>query len=176
MHASAEHHRSHDHPARAVDYVPLAIIIVFTVLTAAAMQANPRYMTGPREWMLDAMGIFLVLFAMFKCFDLSGFADGFQMYDLLAQRLRAYALVYPFIELGLGLGYLARVQPALVYGLTLVVMTFGALGVIRALRRKLDVDCACLGTVLRVPLSTVALAEDVGMAAMAALLLTGLSD
>ena len=34
-----------------------------------------------------------------------------------------------------------------------------------------DVDCACMGTVLKVPLSTIALLEDLGMAAMAALML-----
>ncbi len=42
------------------------------------------------------------------------------------------------------------------------------LGVIRALSKRLDIECACLGTVLKVPLSTVALVEDLGMAAMAA--------
>ena len=68
---------------------------------------------------------------------------------------------------GTGLGYLAQRQLALVYGATIVVMGFGALGVIRALRRNLDVECACMGTVLKVPLSTVALTEDLGMVAMA---------
>jgi hypothetical protein len=39
--------------------------------------------------------------------------------------------------------------------------------VIRALRRKLDIECACMGTILNVPLSTVALTEDLAMAVMA---------
>jgi hypothetical protein len=52
----------------------------------------------------------------------------------------------------------------------MVIMVFGGLGVINALRKKMDVDCACLGTVLRVPLSTVALTEDFGMAVMAAVM------
>jgi hypothetical protein len=47
-------------------------------------------------------------------------------------------------------------------------MVFGSLGVINALRKGLDLECACMGTVLKVPLSTVALIEDLGMAAMAA--------
>ena len=108
---------------------------------------------------------------MFKLFDLEGFADGFQMYDLLAKSVRPYAHMYPFIELALGLGYLAHWQPKLIYSATVIVMTFGALGVIRALTKRLDIECACLGTVLRVPLSTVALTEDLGMAAMAAVML-----
>lgn len=118
--------------------------------------------------MHDFMGLFLAVFAMLKLFDLSGFADGFQMYDLLAKRFRPYALAYPFIELGLALAFLARWQLPVAYGTTIVVLGFGALGVIVALRRHLDIRCACMGTSLRVPLSTVALLEDLGMVAMAA--------
>ena len=117
------------------------------------------------------MGIFLVNFSMLKLFNLSGFADGFQMYDLLAKRFRPYALVYPFIEFALGLGYLSFWRPSVVYATTTVVLTFGALGVINALRKGLDLNCACMGTILKVPLSTVALTEDLGMAAMAAVML-----
>jgi hypothetical protein len=165
------HRRAHRPGLRAQDYTPLLIMIALTLLTAAAATVHAAGEWNGREWMLDAMGFLLVIFSMFKFFDLRGFADGFQMYDLLAKRVRAYAFIYPFIELGLALGYLARWQLPLVYGLTIGVMAFGALGVIAALRHKLDVDCACLGTVLHVPLSTVALTEDLGMAAMAAFML-----
>jgi hypothetical protein len=109
---------------------------------------------------------------MFKFFNLEGFADGFQMYDLLAKPFRPYAYVYPFIELALGLGYLAHWRPGAVYAATVAVMLFGALGVVRALIRGLDIECACMGTVLSVPsLSTVALLEDLGMATMAGAML-----
>jgi hypothetical protein len=42
------------------------------------------------------------------------------------------------------------------------------------LTKRLDIECACLGTVLRVPLSTVALTEDLGMAVMALAMLLNL--
>lgn len=115
----------------------------------------------------DFMGVFFVMFSMFKFFDLPGFADGFQMYDLLAKPFRPYAYLYPFIELGLGLGYLAHWRPAAVYTATIVVMAWGAFGVISALAKGLDIESACMGTVLKVPLSTVALFENLGMAVMA---------
>jgi hypothetical protein len=149
------------------DYLPLFVILALTLLAATARQAATDAWDG-REWMHDFMGLFLVVFSMFKFFDLPGFADGFQKYDLLENPFRPYGYAYPFLELGLGLGYLARWNLPLVYAATTLVMAFGALGVIRALRRGLDVRCACLGTVLKVPLSTVALTEDLGMAVMAA--------
>jgi len=122
-------------------------------------------------WMHDFMGIFLMVFAMLKLFDLTGFATGFQRYDLLAKHSRAYALIYPFVELSLALGYLSMWNPQVVYIATIGVMGFGAIGVFVALRKGLSVKCACMGTSLNVPLSTVAVVEDVGMVAMAATML-----
>jgi hypothetical protein len=59
----------------------------------------------------------------------------------------------------------------LIYATTIVVLVFGSIGVLRALFKGLDIECACIGTVLHVPLSTVALLEDLGMAVMAAVML-----
>ncbi|MEO8205523.1 MAG: MauE/DoxX family redox-associated membrane protein [Chthoniobacterales bacterium] len=153
------------------DYIPLLVIIALTILAACAKQVAYGQGWHWMPWMHDFMGFFLVVFSMFKFFNLEGFADGFQMYDLLAKPFRPYAYIYPFIELGLGLGYLAFWQPRAIYITTIVVMLFGSLGVFNALRKKLDIECACLGTVLQVPLSTVALVEDLGMVVMAAAML-----
>jgi hypothetical protein len=144
------------------------VLLGASLLVATALARSYGPDANPAHWMHDFMGFFLVVFSMFKFFDLPGFADGFQMYDLLAKPFRPYAYVYPFIELALGLGYLSHWQPTTVYVATLVVMLWGALGVIGALARGLNINCACMGTVLKVPLSTVALLEDLGMAAMAA--------
>lgn len=158
----------HARPRRVSDYVPLAILVALAALAAAALEAGDPLGGSAEGWMHRFMGLFLVFFALFKLVDLRGFADGFRRYDLLAQPFRPYAYAYPFVELALGLGYLAAWRLPLVYGATLVVMLFGALGVARALRRGLDLDCACLGTALKVPLSTVALTENLAMATMAA--------
>ncbi len=153
------------------DYLPLMVIIALALLAASAKQFHYGSGWDVMTWGHDFMGFFLVIFSMFKFFNLEGFADGFQMYDLLAKPFRPYAYLYPFLELGLGLGYLAHWQPTIIYIATIGLMVFGALGVIRALTKGLDLECACMGTVLSVPLSTVALVEDLGMAAMAGAML-----
>lgn len=43
--------------------------------------------------------------------------------------------------------------------------------VIVALKQNLKIDCPCMGTVLKVPLSTVTLTENLGMAALALVML-----
>ncbi len=151
-------------------YIPLFVVVALAALGAGALQL-PLDTVGAHAWMHGFMGLFLLNFAMLKLFDLEGFADGFQMYDLLAKRVRPYALAYPFIELALGLAYLAHIAPAATYTATIVIMLFGAAGVFKALREGLDINCACMGTSLNVPLSTVAVVEDAGMALMAAAML-----
>lgn len=153
------------------DYIPLLVLLVVAMLAASAKDMSYGPDGRPLRWMHDFMGFFLLVFALLKLFDLSGFADGFQKYDLLAKHSRRYALVYPFIELALGLGYLAFWRPTTVYTATMGVLGFGALGVISALAKGLDLKCACMGSALKVPLSTVALVEDITMFAMAAALL-----
>jgi hypothetical protein len=150
-------------------YWPLIILIMIAFLASLAIVW--RLKSGTMDWMHYFMGILLCLFAMLKLFNLSGFADGFQMYDLLAKKSREYALFYPFLELGLGLAYLAFIFPTVTYSVTIAVMGISILGVIAALKRGLNVSCACMGTVLEVPLSTVTLTEDLGMGLMAACML-----
>ena len=166
-----EYEEQRDRGSSWKDYIPLMVIVTLTLLAACTKQYDYAGDWDWMAWMHDSMGFFLVVFSMFKFFNMEGFADGFQMYDLLAKPFRPYAYVYPFIELGLGLGYLSHWQPQAIYAATVVVMAFGSLGVIRALMKGLDINCACMGTVLKVPLSTVALTEDLGMAAMAATML-----
>ena len=161
------HQRQKGRGSRWQDYIPLIVIVVLTLLSACAKQIAYGGWDW-MKWMHDFMGFFLVVFSMFKFFDMEGFADGFQMYDLLAKPVRPYAYIYPLIELALGLGYLSHWRPLLIYSATVVVFAFGSIGVLRALFKRLDIECACMGTVLHVPLSTVALIEDLGMAAMAA--------
>jgi len=167
---SAEASREPGRGSRLADYLPLGVLLSLTLLAATALELKAADWSWT-DWMHNFMGLFLVVFAMFKLFDLKGFVNGFAMYDLLARRLRAWGYVYPFLELALGLAYLAHWQPFITYAVTAGLLVFGALGVVSALRRGLDIECACMGTVLHVPLSTVALVEDLGMAGMAGAML-----
>ncbi|MEL6736597.1 MAG: MauE/DoxX family redox-associated membrane protein [Pseudomonadota bacterium] len=144
-------------------------------LAIAAGGAGDLSAVTMNGFMHGFMGVFLVVFALLKIFNLKGFRRGFTMYDLLAKRVRNYALVYPFIELALGLAYLAYFMPVATYWTTIGVFAFGTLGVISALRDGLDIDCPCMGSILSVPLSTVTLTEDLSMVVMAGLLLWGAS-
>lgn len=150
-------------------YWPLISLILVSILAAFAI--NWRVNVGVTIWMHYFMGVFLLVFSVLKLFHPAKFADGFEMYDILAKRSRIYAYAYPVIELSLGLLYLSFILPMLTYVLTIIILTFDSIGVIRALKAGLDINCPCMGSILDVPLSTVTLTEDIVMAVMALMLL-----
>jgi copper chaperone CopZ len=153
-------------------YRPLLLIAGY--LAVASFAGTGMATTGRFDaagWMTNFMAGFFLVFSFFKLLDLAGFADAYSTYDLLAQRWRVWGLIYPFVELALGLAYLFRLWPTLTNVVTLALMLFGSLGVLAALRRRQTIRCACLGTVLNLPMSTITLVEDLGMAAMAAVML-----
>ena len=147
-------------------YKPLLLIFAYILLVALAVE----YTQGDFElhrFMPNFMAGFFLVFSFFKLLNLHGFADSYAMYDLLAMRFKPYGYLYAFIELGLGISYLVAWQPTLTNWLTLIVMAFSSLGVIRALANKQKIRCACLGAVFNLPMSTVTIIEDLLMALMA---------
>ena len=120
------------------------------------------------ETMRYFMAGFFLVFSFFKLLDIKAFATAYSGYDLLARRWRGWGLIYPFVELALGIAYLAQFNPLLTHWVTIIVMGFSAIGVIRAVASKTQIQCACLGTVFKLPMSTVTIVEDVGMVLMAA--------
>jgi cation transport ATPase len=153
-------------------YQPLLLIVAYiAVASFASTGPNPAAGTAWSSWMTNFMAGFFLVFSFFKFLDLRGFADAYSTYDLLAARWRTWGFIYPFLELGLGLAYLFRVAPFATNLTAILLMGFSSLGVIAALRRRQQIRCACLGTVLKLPMSTITLVEDLGMVAMAAMAL-----
>jgi len=146
-------------------YFPLLLIVAYLVVASCASMSNVS------DWMRHFMAGFFLVFSFFKLLNIHAFADGYSKYDLLAMRWKPYGFIYPFCELGLGLSYLFDWQIRGVLLATLVLTLFGACGVIQSMRQKQEIRCACLGNLLNVPLSTVTLIEDLGMAAMAVFML-----
>lgn len=151
-------------------FKPLLIIVGLILVAAATptiISASPNWVDFGRYFMA---GFFLV-FSGFKLLDLKGFAEGYTSYDLLARRVFKYGYIYPFLELLIGLSLLKNFQPFYINLFTLLLMLFSGLGVVIALSQKRQFQCACLGTIIKVPLTYITLIEDFGMAIMAALML-----
>lgn len=123
------------------------------------------------QWMSHFMAGFFFVFSFFKLMNLKGFAEGYQSYDVVAKQFPVWGYIYAFIELGLGIAFLTGLEPLTVNAITLVVMAVSTVGVVQSLLRKTSFQCACLGTVIKLPLSKVTLFEDLLMVIMSATML-----
>jgi copper chaperone CopZ len=149
---------------------PLFLIVGYIAATVSLVAV----VSGDRSVSLlmnNFMAGFFLVFSFFKFLDLRGFSGAYRSYDLLARALPGWGWVYPFVEAGLGVAYLLRISPVPVNVITLGLMLIGALGVLRTLLDRRSIQCACLGTAIKLPMTTVTLVEDLGMAAMAAVML-----
>jgi copper chaperone CopZ len=155
-------------------YQPLLLIAGYIALASfAGTTAVGRAGFDWSVWMTNAMAGFFLVFSAFKFLNLKGFAAAYATYDLGAKAWAPWGYIYPFLELLLGCAYLFRWNLPLTNVATILLMGFSSLGVIQALAKKQTIRCACLGTVLNVPMSTITLVEDLAMVAMAALGLLG---
>lgn len=147
---------------------PLFLIFGFLLLVSSAL--NFRGFTT-LDFMLDFMGLFFFVFSLFKFLDLSGFALSFAMYDPLAKRLPLYGRVYPFLELTLGFLLLAKIQLPIALLVTVVLLSITTIGVCVVLLQKKQITCACLGTVLKLPMTQATFIENSVMIFMATFIL-----
>ena len=136
---------------------PLILILGYISIASVLMHYKNWSTT---EFMLDFMGIFFIVFSFFKMLDLKGFPASFRMYDPLAKAIPFYAVVYPFIETGLGLMFLMRFQIPIALVVTLIILSITTIGVIRSLMSKKSIRCACLGTALKLPMTEATLIEN----------------
>ena len=149
---------------------PLLLIIFY--ITSASLLLNFKNWNW-NEFMLDFMGLFFIVFSFFKMLDLNGFLQSFKMYDPLAKRVSFYGRIYPFIETLLGLMFLMRYEINIALIITLVLLVITTIGVSKVLLQKQSIQCACLGTVLKLPMTEATLIENSIMIVMAIVMIIG---
>ncbi|MEP3838568.1 MAG: MauE/DoxX family redox-associated membrane protein [Algibacter sp.] len=147
---------------------PLFLIFGYITVASVLLNNNPWDTTG---FMLDFMGLFYIVFSFFKLLDLKGFPESFKMYDPLAKVIPVYGWVYPFIELALGVMFLMRIEIPLVLIVTLVILGITTIGVTKTLLNKKSIQCACLGTALKLPMTKATFIENSIMIVMAIIML-----
>ena len=151
-------------PSKWVQLRPLWLIFAGILVTSLLLNSRTWMTTSI---MLDSMGLFYLVFGFFKFLDYKNFPASFAMYDPLAKAWPFYGWLYPFLELLLAALFLGRIAVPLALALTLVLLGMTTFGVIQVLRSKKTMQCACLGTALKLPMTEATLVENLLMIAMA---------
>ena len=148
-------------------YKPILLIfgyITIAAIIAATQQSGFNWMHGMNIFMAG----FFLTFSFFKMLDLKGFAESYAMYDIVAKKIPVWGFIYAFIELALGIAYATGFQPMLTNVATFTIMNISIIGVLQSVINKRKIQCACLGAVFNLPMSTVTIIEDALMIAMSA--------
>lgn len=168
----AEYHSETAEQAKSwfATYKPL--LIIFAFITGISIITARQH--SEIHWMLfmnNFMAGFFLTFSFFKLLDVKAFAESYSMYDIVANRKKAYGFIYPLIELALGVAFLTGFNPFITNLTTLVVMSISIIGVLQSVLNKKKIQCACLGAVFNLPMSTVTIIEDALMIVMSATML-----
>ena len=151
---------------------PLLLIFIY-ILTASIGMNLPRIDSS--ELMLDFMGLFYIIFSFFKFLDYKNFPASFSMYDPIARRFSYYGWSYPFIETILGILILFRIEILLTMIITITMLGITTIGVTKTLLQGKNIQCACLGTALKLPMTKATFIENSVMIIMAMFFLIGKS-
>jgi cation transport ATPase len=151
-------------------YKPVLLIAAYLTAITLLVAAG-RGTFHWHTWMQDFMAGFFLVFSFFKMLKLKGFAESYSSYDIIAKKWLGWGFVYPFIELGLGIAYLINFDPILTNAVTLIVMGISIVGVLQSVLNKRKIQCACLGAVFNLPMSTITIIEDAAMIAMSGVML-----
>ena len=136
------------------------LIISLLLITLLALVPQIRHGFNVEGFMKSLLGYFFVIFSLFKLLNIKGFADSFSNYDLIASKVPSYGTIYPFIELTLGICFLANFGLLYVNVLTFIIMSVGSIGIGKSLKNKDQLECACLGASFSLPLTPVTLIEN----------------
>jgi len=148
----------------------IPLYLSFLYITAGSLIIN-RSEFILENFMYDFMGLFFVVFSFFKFLDYKNFPGTFKMYDPIAKIIPLYGWVYPFIESILGLAFLIREQLYIALIISLIILVPTTVGVVTTLMRKKSIQCACLGTALKLPMTTATIIENSIMLFMTAWML-----
>ena len=152
------------------------IILIFGYITLVSVLAQVAYKSFDTMLLMrHFMAGFFLVFSFFKLLNLKGFAESYAMYDVLAKRIPSWGYVYAFVELGLGLAYLVNFNPYFTNVVTLAIMSLSIIGVLQSVINKKKIQCACLGAVFNLPMSTVTIIEDALMIVMSGVMLINLT-
>lgn len=151
-------------------YKPIMLVFGYILGVTLLVEFAADSFDGMR-WMRHFMAGFFLVFSFFKLLDVPAFAMSYSSYDLVARRWLGWGYVYPFVELAFGILFLTNIQPVFTNAAAFVVMGVSTLGVIQSLLAKRKFQCACLGAVFNLPMSTITLVEDLLMVGMAGAML-----
>ena len=146
-------------------YKPILITLgLVLLLSVISFNNSENTING---FMRFFMGFFFIIFSFLKLQNIKQFALSFSNYDPITKKFFRFGIMYPFIELILGVFFLTGSFLLFSNAATLFILIPQTFGIFNKLRNNQNVNCACLGTSFNIPLSNLTIIENLSMCLMA---------
>ena len=161
-----EKYEQNDLSSRSSNREKLPAILLICILVAGGI-----FCLLQNQFMTYFMGIILIGLSVLKLWDWNGFSNAFQTYDILAKRSKLYSKAYPLLEMSIGIVLISQMFTRFAAMILAVVVFVSSVGVVQSIITKSEIKCACMGTKIKVPMTTLTLVENTIMFLMAISLL-----
>ena len=146
-------------------YKPILLALFFVILLAFISSIEKSFVY--KEFFRLYMGYFFIIFSFLKLQNVNQFALSFSKYDPITQKYFKFGVIYPFIELSLGILFILNLFGLFINILTIIIFIPQTIGVIIKLRNNEKISCACIGTSIEIPISNLTILENLIMCLMA---------
>ena len=119
--------------------------------------------------MINSMGAFFGVFGIFQLLGYKNFVDVFPKYDPIAKTIPIYGKIYPILSIVIGILYFLNLFSPWRDILVAIITTIAFIGIgiiIYSGKEEQKVHCVCLGNVIKLPISSITVLENLVMSIM----------
>lgn len=154
------------------EYRKFLAVIIFIALAATLMSTLISF--NIVDWVRWFVGSSMLVFGGAKLISYESFLEVFPRYNLIAHRWRIYALVYPFVELILGIMFILDMAPGFRNVLAIAMTGSGLYSLAIALQHKgPTANHTWLGHAFKLPMSSVMFFEDALLTVLLVIMIIG---
>ena len=141
----------------------LPVFYVYIVSLLITLNLTFYYSLQTRISIIYFLGFFSLIFGVLKLVRYRGFVESLREYDVISQKIKIYAYIYPFFEIIFGVLFILQKEYLLLEYICLGFFLANLVSVTLALEKRKKFYCACMGGLFKLPLSYVSLVENLTM-------------
>ena len=150
-------------------YKPILVSLSMVIILSMITTNNDNF--SITNFCRYFMGYFFIIFSFLKLLNVKQFAISFSNYDPISNKFFTYGLIYPFLELILGVLFLSNFLMLYINFITIFIFVPQTLGIMNKLSKNEILECGCVGSTFNVPISKLTITENLVMIFMAIIMI-----
>lgn len=142
-------------------FLPVIYVYIFSLLIS--LNIVFFFDLNLRSLYLYFLGFFSLTFGVFKVINFRTYLESVLEYDLVAQKFKPYAYMFPIFEIIFGILFILQKEILVIEYFCIMLFTLNIVIIANVLEKKQEFTCACMGGLFKLPLSYVSILESLTM-------------